>query len=64
MRQADFSEPFTTKNKLVTKYSKETPTWTDPLDKQPKRQNMDMRFRTCDVRSLYSVSSLIAVSRN
>jgi hypothetical protein len=34
------------KNKLVTKTSKGPWTWTDSLDKRPKRRNMDMSFGT------------------
>jgi hypothetical protein len=51
------------KNKLVTKNLKEPRTWTDSLDKRPKLQNMDMRFGTWNVRSLYRVGSLLRVSR-
>jgi hypothetical protein len=51
------------KNKLVTKIIKEPRTWTDSLDKQPKLRNMDMRFGTWNVRSLYRVGSLMTVSR-
>jgi hypothetical protein len=35
----------------------------DSLDKRPKRRNMDMRFGTWNVRSLYRVGSLMTVSR-
>jgi hypothetical protein len=38
-------------------------TWTDFSDKGPKQRNMDMRFGTWNVRSLYRVGSLITVSR-
>jgi hypothetical protein len=51
------------KNKLVMKTSKEPWTWTDSLDKRAKLWNMDMRFRTWNVRSLYRVVSLLTVSR-
>jgi hypothetical protein len=51
------------KNKLVTKTSKEPRTWTDSLDRQPKLRNMDMRFGTWNVRSLYRAGSLMTVSR-
>jgi hypothetical protein len=54
---------FTVKNKLVTKTSKEPQTWTDSLDKQPKGRNMDMRFGTWNVKSLYRVGYLMTVSR-
>jgi hypothetical protein len=33
------------------------------LDKGPKQRNMDMRFGTCSLRSLYTVGSLLTVSR-
>jgi hypothetical protein len=39
-------QPFTVKNKFVTKYQTEPRTWTDSLDKRPKLWNMDMRFGT------------------
>jgi hypothetical protein len=51
------------KNKLVTKNLTEPRTWTDSLDKRPKRRNMDMRFGNWNVRSLYKVGSLKTVSR-
>jgi hypothetical protein len=35
----------------------------DPLDKRPKRRNMDMRFGMWHVRSLYRVGSLVTVSK-
>jgi hypothetical protein len=38
-------------------------TWKDLLDKGPKQRNMDMRFGTWNVRSLYRASSLMTVSR-
>jgi hypothetical protein len=41
-------QPFTVKNKLVMKTSKGPRTWTVSLDKQPKRQNMDMRLEKWD----------------
>jgi hypothetical protein len=34
------------KNKLVTKFSKEPLTWTDSLNKRPKRRNIDKKFGT------------------
>jgi hypothetical protein len=34
-----------------------------PRDKKPKRWNMDMRFATWNVRSLYGAGSLKTVSR-
>jgi mitochondrial fission protein ELM1 len=36
----------TVKNMLVTKILKKPQTWTDPLDKRPKRKKMDMIFGT------------------
>jgi hypothetical protein len=51
------------KKMLVTKSSKEPHTWTDSLDKRPKRRNMDMRFGLWNVRSLYRVGSPMTVSR-
>jgi hypothetical protein len=39
------------KNEIVTKIHTEPLTWTDSLDKQPTRRNMDMRFGTWNVRS-------------
>jgi hypothetical protein len=41
----------------------EPQTWMDFLDKGPKQRNMDMRFGTWNVRSLYRVGSLMTVSR-
>jgi hypothetical protein len=37
--------------------------WMDCLDKRPKLWNMDMRFGTWNVRSLYRAGSLMTVSR-
>jgi hypothetical protein len=51
------------KNKLVMKHHKEPQTWMVSLDKQPKRRNMDMRFGTWEIRSLYRVGCLMTVSR-
>jgi hypothetical protein len=39
--------------KLLTKDHKKPRIWTDSLDKRPKRKQMDMRFGTCNVRSMY-----------
>jgi hypothetical protein len=36
-------------------------TWTDSLDKQPKRKKMVMSFGTWNVRSMYRAGSLRAV---
>jgi hypothetical protein len=51
------------KSKLVTKSHKKPWTWTDSLDKRPKRRNMDMRFGTRNTRNLYRASFLMTVSR-
>jgi hypothetical protein len=51
------------KNKYVTKNEIEPRTWKDFLDKRPKLRNMDMRFDTWIVRSLYKVGSLMTGSR-
>jgi hypothetical protein len=56
-------QPFTIKNKFVTKNEIEPRSWTNSLDKRPKRRNMDMRFGLWNVRSLYRMGSLITVSR-
>jgi hypothetical protein len=37
-------------------------TWTNSLDKQPKRWKTDMRFGTWNVKSLYRAGSLMTVS--
>jgi hypothetical protein len=37
-------------------------TWTDSLDKQPKRKKMDMRFGTWNARSMYRVGTLRTVA--
>jgi hypothetical protein len=54
-------QPFTIKNKFVTKNEIEPRTWTDSLDKRPKRRNMDMRFDLWNVRSLYRAGSVMTV---
>jgi hypothetical protein len=36
-------------------------TWTDSLDKRPRRKKMDMRFGTWNVSSMYRAGSLRAV---
>jgi hypothetical protein len=51
------------KSKLVTKCINEPQTWTDSLDNRLKRRNMDMRFGTWDIGSLYRVGTLMTVSR-
>jgi hypothetical protein len=38
------NKPFTVENKFVTKIIKEPWTWTDPLEKQPKRDGIWMSF--------------------
>jgi hypothetical protein len=51
------------KHKFVMNIRKEALTWTDSLDKRPKRRNMDMRFGLWNVRSLYRAGSLMTVTR-
>jgi hypothetical protein len=51
------------KNKLVTKILKMPRTWTDSLDKRPKRKKMDMRFGTWNIRSTYTAGSLKEVAK-
>jgi hypothetical protein len=46
----------------ITKILKKPRTWTDSLDRRPKRKNMDMRFGTWNVRSLYRAGSLRTVA--
>jgi exonuclease III len=48
---------------IVTKIHNEPGTWMDSLDKQPKQQNMDMRFDKWNIRSLYRAGSLVTVSK-
>jgi hypothetical protein len=50
------------RKKHIMKYSYEPRIWSDSLDKRPKRQNMDKRFGTGKVRSMYRAGSLRAVS--
>jgi hypothetical protein len=52
----------TVKNKLVTKINKTPQTWTDSLGNGPKRKKMDVRFATCNVRSMYRAGSLRTVA--
>jgi hypothetical protein len=52
------------KNKFVTKCHKGPWTWTDFLEKLFKLRNMDMRFGTWNVRSVYRASSLMTVAKN
>jgi hypothetical protein len=49
------------KNKLVVKNNKEPQTRTDSLDKRPKGWNMDMRFGTWNIRSLYREGSIMTL---
>jgi hypothetical protein len=49
--------------KNVTKIQTVSRAWADSLDKRPKRQNMDMRLGTWNIRSLYRAGSLISVSK-
>jgi hypothetical protein len=51
------------KNEFVTNNLHKPPTWTDSLDKRPKLWNMDTRFGTWNVRSLYRAGSLVTVLR-
>jgi hypothetical protein len=51
------------KNRNVTNYVREPLAWADSFIKRPKLRNMDMRFGTWNVRSLYRAGSLKAVSR-
>jgi hypothetical protein len=50
------------KSKLVTKRISEPRTWTDSLDNRPKRRDMDMRFGTWNIRSLYRVGILMNIN--
>jgi exonuclease III len=51
------------KNKFVKKRINNPRIWTDFLDKGPRQRNMDMRFGTWNIRSLYRAGSLMTVSR-
>jgi hypothetical protein len=51
------------KNKIVIKIHTEPQTSMDSLDKRPKWRNMDIRFGTWNVRSLYRVGSLVTGSK-
>jgi exonuclease III len=44
------------------KMFKKPQTWTDSVDKRPKRKKIDMRFGTWNVRSMYRAGSLRAVT--
>jgi exonuclease III len=46
---------------MYYKHFKRTSDLTDSLDKRRKQRNMDMRFGTWNVRSLYRVGSLLTV---
>jgi hypothetical protein len=50
------------KNKLVTKIRKKPRTWTNSLDKRPKRKKMDVTLDTWNVRSMYRAGSLRTVA--
>jgi hypothetical protein len=52
------------RKKFVTNNLHKPRTWTDYLDKRPKLRNMDMRFCTWNVRSLFRAISLMTVSKN
>jgi hypothetical protein len=56
-------QPLTVRNKLAMKNHEEPRTWSYSLYKQPKRRNIDVRFRTWNVRRLYRAGSLMTVSR-
>jgi hypothetical protein len=51
------------KKKLVMTNLHKPQTWRDTLDKRPKIRNMDTRFGTWNVRSLYRAGSLMIVLR-
>jgi hypothetical protein len=51
------------KIKFVMKNEIEPWAWMDSLDKCPNRRNMDMRYGLWNARSLYTVGSLMTVSR-
>jgi hypothetical protein len=51
------------KNKPVMKHIHDPRTSKNSLDKRPKRQNIDMRFGTWNIRSLYRAGSLVSVSK-
>jgi hypothetical protein len=57
------SQLLNVKNKLVTKCHKRARTWMDSSDKRLKIRNMDMRFGTLNVRSLYRAGSLMTVAK-
>jgi hypothetical protein len=50
------------KNMLVTRDHTKPQTWTDSLDKRPRRKKIDMRFGTWNVRRMYNAGSLGAVA--
>jgi hypothetical protein len=47
------------KKKKKEKDHRKPRTWTDSVDKRPKRKKMYMRFGTWNVRSMYRAGSLI-----
>jgi hypothetical protein len=57
------SQSFTVKHTFVTKHEIQLRTWTDALDKRPKRRNMDTTFGLWNVWNLYRAGSLMTVSR-
>jgi hypothetical protein len=61
LQLGDNSSPY--KNKIVTNPFQEPQIWMDSLDKRPKLRNMDIRFWTRNVRSLYRAGSLVTVSK-
>jgi hypothetical protein len=48
---------------LFQKHLTKPQTWKDYWDKQLKLRNMDMRFGTWNIRSLYRAGSLVTVSK-
>jgi hypothetical protein len=61
LNQVGLTTPHRKKKKLVMEDHKKPWTWTDSVDKRPKQNKMDMRFRTWNVRSMYRAGSLRAV---
>jgi hypothetical protein len=57
------SNPSSQTNNVVTNLLPEPWTWTDSLDKRPQERNMDMRFGTRNIRSLYRAGSLMSLEK-
>jgi hypothetical protein len=53
----------TMRSKIVMKCSNKPHTWTDYLGIRLKLRNMDMRFSTWNIRSLYGAGSIMTVSK-